>query len=608
VQQLMGRRRLRPVAFAALGVVAVALACAAAELFAAAGQRFGLLRTAASPVDALGAWFITVTPQWLKNWAISQFGTGDKQALLIGMTLTVGIAAVLIGLLARRRMSTALAVCAILTAGALVAVVTRADSHLIDIVPTVLGALLGLVVLGGGGQIAGSPIVRSGSSASRAPLATGTYPFSSGAATAAIPLHRRRQFLRLMTFGAVLAAAAGALSRLIPSASEVEASRARIAIPVPRDSQPIKSGGLAASSPADSTRTAGAGPMESPTAQSLAVTSAGPTAETVPDPAAPTAPASATTAAHTSASGPTASVEFPKIQGLSPFITPTDDFYRIDTALAPPLIRAEDWSVRIHGMVRQEVQLSYFALMAEAHVERSITLACVSNPVGGHLVGNASWIGVRLDKLLERAGLLFGADCVLATSVDGFTSTTPLTALTDGRDALLAVAMNGAPLPIEHGFPVRMIVPGLYGYVSATKWVIDLEVTTFAKDSGYWTSRGYAERAPVKMSSRIDVPVPYTPFSPGDRVTVAGMAWAEHAGISAVQVQIDGGAWRAADLAGELSIDTWRQWRYQWIATAGAHIVRCRAVDVAGVVQDATVRGVLPDGATGYASLALMVS
>lgn len=616
----MGRRRPGYPASAVLGLVSVALAGASAELLAAAGERLAFLHTASSPVDALGGWFITVTPQWLKNWAIAEFGTHDKQALLIGMALAVTVAAVSIGLLARRKMSAALAVSALLTAGVLAAVLTRADSRIIDGVPTLLGSLPGLVALGGGGRIARDAAAPTGSSAPkvRLPVVGASAPATGPGPDAIAPLHRRRQFLRLMTFGAVLAAAAGALSRLIPSASEVEGSRARIAIPIPGDPQPINSGRLSASSPAGAmpvTRVAGTGPVESTATQSMvgstaptaATNSAVPPAPTTTTPATTTA-ASPAPATSTAPSGSTTSVEFSGIPGLSPFITPNGDFYRIDTALSPPLIRAEDWSVRIHGLVQQELELDYSALMAEPQVERSITLTCVSNPVGGHLVGNASWIGVRLDKLLQRAGVLFGADCVLATSIDGFTSTTPLTALTDGRDALLAVAMNGAPLPIEHGFPVRMIVPGLYGYVSATKWVIDLEVTTFTKDSGYWTSRGYAEQAPVKMSSRIDVPAPYTPFSPGDAVTVAGMAWAQHDGISAVQVQIDDGEWAPADLAAELSIDTWRQWRYQWITTAGSHIIRCRAVDAAGAVQDATVRDVLPDGATGFASLALTVS
>lgn len=642
---MTGRRRLGPVAHAVLGVVSVGLATSFAELLGAVGQWVGLLHTGASPANALGGWFITITPQWLKNWAISEFGTRDKQALLIGMALTVTVTAVLIGLLARFRIAAAVAVSCVLVAGALAAVLTRADSRPADAVPTMIGALLGLMLLRGAGRITLGPSAHEVSQLPDAPraIALGTDAGRSPVATGAggVPEHRRRQFVRLMAFGAVVAAASGALTRLIPSAAEVEASRARIAIRVPTDSQPINSGGprpsSAARSPsAQSTAPAAPAAPAAPSAGSSTAPPAKTPSSAAPSPApSPAAPSSAapsspsssvhepaaaakttatstatrsTAASSRAATGSTTSVEFPSVRGLSSFVTPTADFYRIDTALSPPLIRAEDWSLRIHGLVRREVKLNYFGLMAEPQVERSITLTCVSNPVGGHLIDNATWIGVRLDRLLERAGVLPGADCVLSTSIDGFTSTTPLAALTDGRDALLAVAMNGAPLPIEHGFPVRMVVPGLYGYVSATKWVVELEVTTFAKDSGYWTSRGYAEQAPVKTSSRIDVPAPYTPFSAGDPVTIAGMAWAQHDGISAVQVQIDNGPWHAADLAGQLSIDTWRQWRYQWKAVKGSHIVRCRAVDTAGVVQDSTVREVLPDGATGYASLVLLVT
>jgi len=586
-------------AYVALGIVSVSLAAAVAELLSVAGRWLGWLRTSSSPVDALGGWFITVTPAWLKKWAIAKFDTEDKQALLVGMALTVTVAAVLLGLLARTRVTAAVLVWCGLAAGPLTAVLTRADSRLIDVVPTIAGALLGLAVLAGAGRLpTDSPLhARTGPTGISTRVTAGS---------ARVQVHRRRQFLRLMTFGAFVAAAAGTLSRLIPSASEVEASRARIAIPIPQDSQPIDSSRASVAPPRPATPSS-RNPTPAPAGTAPTTTTPISAESTAGEFSTPTT-ASSSAGTSSAASGSTKSVEFPSIEGLSRYITPTERFYRIDTALSPPLIRAEDWSLRIHGMVGQEVELNYLELMAEPQVQRSITLTCVSNVVGGHLVGNATWIGVRLDSLLQRAGVLLGADCLLATSIDGFTTTTPLAALTDGRDALLAVAMNGAPLPIQHGFSVRMVVPGLYGYVSATKWLVDLEVTTFQQHSSYWTRRGYAERGPIKISSRIDVPAPYTPFSAGDSVAIAGMAWAQHKGISAVEVQIDDGAWQQADTAGQLSIDTWRQWRYRWTATRGSHIVRCRAVDMAGVVQDATVRDVLPDGATGYASLVLMVS
>ena len=192
--------------------------------------------------------------------------------------------------------------------------------------------------------------------------------------------------------------------------------------------------------------------------------------------------------------------------GLGPFLTPNDRFYRVDTALFAPAVTAEDWSLRIHGMVRREITLDYERLLSRPLIERDITLTCVSNLVGGPYVGNARWIGAPLRELLEEAEPLPGADQIVGRSVDGFTVGTPTAVAMDGRDAMLAVAMNGEPLPIVHGFPVRMIVPGLYGYVSATKWIVDLELTTFDAYDPYWVQRGWAERAPIKTMSRIDTP------------------------------------------------------------------------------------------------------
>jgi DMSO/TMAO reductase YedYZ molybdopterin-dependent catalytic subunit len=252
--------------------------------------------------------------------------------------------------------------------------------------------------------------------------------------------------------------------------------------------------------------------------------------------------------------------------------------------------------------------VSYADLIAMPSIERMITLTCVSNEVGGDLAGNARWQGVRIADILKSVAPQSGADCVLSTSTDGFTVTTPLEALTDDRDALLAFAMNGEPLPIEHGFPVRMVVPGLYGYVSATKWVVDLKVTKFADETAYWSSRGWSPQAPIKTASRIDVPKSFAQVTKGP-VAVAGMAWAQHRGITGVQVQIDAGDWQDAALSGEVSSDTWRQWSYQWDATdSGPHTIKCRATDSTGTVQTEQVQGVMPDGSTGWDSRSVTVT
>ena len=296
------------------------------------------------------------------------------------------------------------------------------------------------------------------------------------------------------------------------------------------------------------------------------------------------------------------------VAGLTPFVTPNADFYRVDTAYAVPALTTDGWQLRVHGAVDREITLGFEDLLAMPAVERMITLTCVSNEVGGKLAGNARWQGIRLADVLSMAGPQAGADCVRSTSADGFTVTTPLAALTDGRDALLAYAMNGEPLPVEHGFPVRMVVPGLYGYVSATKWVVDLEVTRFADVTAYWTDRGWSAQAPIKTASRIDVPAGFARL-PAGTVAVAGVAWAQHRGISAVQVQIDDGPWQDATLSGELTADIWRQWSFAWPATEpGLHTIRCRAIDADGTVQTDQIQGVMPDGSTGLDSRQVTVT
>jgi DMSO/TMAO reductase YedYZ molybdopterin-dependent catalytic subunit len=286
------------------------------------------------------------------------------------------------------------------------------------------------------------------------------------------------------------------------------------------------------------------------------------------------------------------------VAGVAPWQTPNEDFYRIDTAIALPAIEPDEWSLRIHGMVERERTLTYADLVARDVTEAWITLNCVSNEVGGGLVGNARWSGVRIADLLADLGVDPAADCVLQTSRDGWTCATPIEALTDDRDAMLAVAMNGRPLPIEHGFPVRTVVPGLYGYVSATKWVVDLEVSTFAESQGYWTDKGWSALGPVKIASRIDVPRSGDDVAAGD-VRFGGVAWHQHTGIASVEVQLDGGAWQRAELGEAPSVDTWVQWAVTLDVPEGDHEVRVRATGRDGQTQTSVVRAPDPDGATG---------
>ncbi|QNE20530.1 molybdopterin-dependent oxidoreductase [Kribbella qitaiheensis] len=294
------------------------------------------------------------------------------------------------------------------------------------------------------------------------------------------------------------------------------------------------------------------------------------------------------------------------VAGASRFVTPNKQFYRVDTLLTVPKIDPRNWELRVHGMVDHDLRLSFADLLGRRLIERDITLTCVSNEVGGPYVGNARWIGVPIAEILREAGVQAGADAVRSTSVDGLTIGTPLKALTDGRDAIFAVAMNGEPLPFEHGFPVRMVVPGLYGYVSATKWVVDIEVTRFEDFSAYWTDRGWSVEAPIKTSSRIDVPKGFAQVKAGPAVA-AGVAWAQHRGITKVEVQVDDGPWQPAELAAQDTIDTWRQWTFRWNATPGNHKLTVRATDADGQVQTADRAAPRPNGSSGLHNTVVMV-
>ena len=295
------------------------------------------------------------------------------------------------------------------------------------------------------------------------------------------------------------------------------------------------------------------------------------------------------------------------VPGLTPFLTSNADFYRIDTALSVPQVDPNTWQLRITGKVRNPMTLTFAQLLARPTMERYVTLTCVSNEVGDTLVGNAKWLGVSLRDLLVEAGPMPGADQVVGRAVDGFTVGAPTEVLMDGRDAMLAFGMNGAPLPVEHGFPVRMVVPGLYGYVSATKWLAELELTGFNDFSAYWVPRGWARQAPIKTESRIDTPRDGSTPRRGP-VTIAGVAWAQHRGISKVEVQIDGGDWHTATLGAVPSVDTWRQWSWTWQATSGQHQIAVRATDNAGATQTADVSPPDPDGATGWHTIAVNVN
>ena len=292
--------------------------------------------------------------------------------------------------------------------------------------------------------------------------------------------------------------------------------------------------------------------------------------------------------------------------GLTPYIVPNDEFYRIDTALTVPQIAPDDWTLRITGMVDNEIELTLADILDRPQVEEIVTLSCVSNEVGGDLVGNARWQGVLLADLLAEAGPQDGAEQVVGVSVDGFTAGFPLEVAMDGRPAMIAIGMNGEPLPVVHGFPARLVVPGLYGYVSATKWLSEIRLTTWDGFDGYWIPRGWGKEGPIKTQSRIDVPRSGASLTAGPNA-IAGVAWAPNRGIERVEVQVDDGEWQEARLGEETTDNSWRQWVVEWDAPVGDHEIRVRATDGNGDTQTSDTAPPAPDGATGWHDITVTV-
>ncbi len=297
------------------------------------------------------------------------------------------------------------------------------------------------------------------------------------------------------------------------------------------------------------------------------------------------------------------------VEGIESFVVPNNNFYRIDTALVVPQVKVDTWKLNIDGLVDNPLELTFEDLLARPQIERQITLSCVSNPVGGQLVGNALWQGVLLKDILEEAGLQEGAEQVVSRSIDGWTCGSPIEAIMDGRDAMLAIAMNGEPLPAQHGYPVRIVVPGLFGYVSATKWVTDIRLTRWDEFDAYWIPRGWSKEGPVKTMARIDTPRSNTTQSvAGDGVAIGGVAWAVHRGVSKVQIRLDEGEWRDAEMGSVPSADTWVQWVYRLTdAEPGKHLIEVRAFDGEGEPQPEQPAAVAPNGAQGYHRIAMTI-
>jgi len=332
----------------------------------------------------------------------------------------------------------------------------------------------------------------------------------------------------------------------------------------------------------------------------------------------PTVEAGSTGTVETSSSAMPQLDSFDDIDGIATLISPNDNFYRIDSALSIPRIDVDTWSMKITGMVDNEIEFTFDDLLAMEPIEEFVTLSCVSNRVGGDLVGNARWLGVPIKKLLDMAGVQPGATQIVGRSVDGWTGGFPTEYLDDpDRVALVAVAMNGEPLPTQHGFPVRLVVAGLYGYVSATKWLKEIELTTLEDFDGYWITRGWSKLGPIKTQSRIDVPNANARLVSGDQ-PIAGVAWAPDRGITKVEVlvndivdgeEVEGNAtWIEAELTDDISNNSWRQWMVPWTATVGDHVIRVRATDSEGDTQTSVRTDVAPDGASGWHTIAVRVA
>jgi DMSO/TMAO reductase YedYZ molybdopterin-dependent catalytic subunit len=547
----------------------------------------GFARPQGSPVAAVGSMAIDFTPPPVKNFAISAFGSHDKLVLVSGVLVILAVFAALIGAQAMRRVGYGLAGLAAFTVIGLVAALTRPNAEVVDALPTVFGAAAGVIALL---RLVRVPDAPAGAPAISARTGTGAPVWTGVGAPAPAPASPGP---------AVPEDAADTPGGPDESGPENPWRPITVGGPPRRPDQGIGQSGAPGhperrSFLVTSSVAVAAGAVSLIAGRVLTERSSVTTARS-----AVRFPAPARRAP------PLAAGSNLDIRGLSPFITPNGAFYRVDTALILPEISPQNWQLRIHGMVGREITISFAELLKRPLIEDYVTLTCVSNPVAGPYVGNARWLGASLASLLRSARVQAGADQLLCTSTDGFTSGTPIQAILDGRDALLAVAMNGAPLPVAHGFPVRMVTPGLYGYVSATKWVTDIKVTTFGAETAYWAQRGWDQQAPIKTESRIDVPLSSVKAG---RTPVAGVAWAQHKGIDAVHVRVDRGPWRQAQLAAVPGIDTWRQWVWEWDAAPGRHTIEARATDATGYTQTALQQPPEPNGATGYPTVQVTVN
>ncbi len=576
------------------GIAAAAVALAFGEFIDGASD------TIPSPVVAVGEVLVDYSPDWAVRLSIEIFGENDKTALAIGIVAVSLIVGGLLGgnALAPRRGWVPLAgFAAFGLVGGWSAARNPISPFVGSWIVAMVAALLGYITLrlllrlapvssihtsssparGGTGErdlASRDPASReraaSGVLNNAAKPSSDTHLDSGPHAEPDTGAHSgtkssRRAFLSSVVGAGAVALGFVALGRAVRGQSAAETARAGITFDPPTP----------------------------PTSTATASTAVQPTA---------TSAAQQTTAARVAALN-----TLDEVEGISSYVTPNNDFYRIDTALTVPQVDPANWKLSFTGMVDSPYELTFDEILAMDLQEHVITLSCVSNSVGGNLVGNAVWTGVPLVDLLDRAGVQEGADQVVGRSVDDWTAGFPTEILRDGRNAVLAVGMNGEPLPTRHGFPARLVVAGLYGYVSAVKWVEEIRLTTWDGFDGYWVPRGWSKRGPIKTQSRIDVPAGRDRPVAGVATAIAGIAWAPTRGISAVEVRIDDGPWQLCELCEALGDESWVQWHHRWIPTAGTHSLQVRATDGTGAIQPEGPVDVRPDGAEGWHRIAVRV-
>ena len=585
------------------GILAALLAVGVSELYA------GIFGGLPSLIVSMSGRFVDLTPRAFEEFAIGLFGTSDKLALVITLVVLAAIFGAALGVIALR--SRPIAVAGFAVFGTLAGIASAVDAqstpaHAAASAAISIGAAVAVLLW----------LTR-----------VTNEPVAADDTAAAMQFQRQRRLF--VGTGAVVAFAALATGiagrNLIERAKVAVASREDVVLP------PVRRGAAAASTATPVTPAAAQTPE--PTASPAATASAAETATPVatqaplatPSPVATVSAAETATPAATEAPAATPSPEATAIaaetaspidveaatgslppstmldvEGISPVVTPNRDFYRIDTAFSIPRVDVESWELRITGMVESPYTLTYGELLDLATEEEYVTLCCVSNQVGGDLIGNAKWQGIPLADVLNRAGIADEATQIVGRSVDGFSVGFPREVAFDGRPVLVAVGMNGEPLPFKHGFPARLVVSGLYGYVSATKWLQEIELTTWEDFDGYWIPRGWSKEGPIKTQSRIDVPRPFTLDTAPGLQPIAGVAWAQNRGISKVEVQVDGGDWQEARLSSPISTHTWVQWVSEWDFTPGNHYVRVRATDSDGELQALGPKPSAPNGAEGW--------